>query len=428
MSSGTSLASSSGGGYSGGGSVFCPSSSTSHDVGRAYSPTSPVPSDLTPAFASDTRSHDGHSVYDGGGGGSGAWQGGGGGKHFLLNGGGMGGERHPGPGGSRRRQLSPLPQRQHQRWLSLQQHQRAVQELVGPDEHHFLAMRPDEQRAFDTAREAGLNDTGCCLMWVQAITNAATHGRSCDREDNPMAGGATWGLPDRVPWEYLSSSLNDHLCRKLTIPSSHGQVVDRGPYSWLVDPSMELGAGGSYGAINTPALRGMNEDEMRFVRERLLRTQEQVWNASAGSRGSGRTERRPSGGVGMRPGWLDIGENGMDQDTISIEAFTDFSRWWAPLITTLSRLRNDWSSTSPVRVHGFVSRQEACTKLLEKDVGTFLLRFSESVAGALVISFTEQVSRGFRFLGRLMPWVCMVALAFGYLCPLPEHRKSVYLA
>lgn len=368
-------------------------------------------------------------MFDGGGGGSGAWQGGGGGEHFLLNGGGMGGARHPGPGGGRQSQFSSGPHRQqHHRRLSLQQHQRAVRELQGLEEHDFLAMRPDEQRAFDTAREAGLNDTGCCLMWVQAVTNAAAHGWSCDREESPMAGGATWALPDRVPWEYLSNSLKDHLCRKLTIPSSRGQVVDRGPYSWLVDPSMELGGGGSYGAINTPALRGMNEDEMRFVRDRLLRTEKQVRNASAGFRGSGRTERWPHRGVGMRPGGLDIGENIMDQDTISIEAFTDFSKWWAPLITTLSRLRNDWSSTSPVRVHGFISRQEACAKLREKDVGTFLLRFSESVAGALVISFTEQVSRGFRLLWTLMSWVCLVALAFGYLCPPPERHKIVYLA
>ncbi|CAN0049952.1 unnamed protein product, partial [Laminaria digitata] len=361
-SSNTSLASSTGGGCVGG-SMFGLNGSTSYDFGRAQSPTSPIPP-LTPAFSSDTRSHGGNPVFEGGGGDGGASEVSGGGDHFLLNGGGMGGPNRPGLGGSSRHsQYSPRPQQQqrHLRRLSQQQRRRAVQELLGADEHESPGMRPDEQRAFDTARDAGLNDTGCCLIWVQAVTNAAAHGWSCDRDDYPMAGGATSGLPDRVPWEYLSGSLKDHLCRKLTIPSSRGQVVDR--------------------------------DEMSFVRERLLRKQEQAWKASAGFRGSGRTERWPSGSVGVRAGGLDIGENSIDKDTISIEAFTEFSKWWAPLMTTLSRLRNDWSSTSPVRVHGFMGRQEACTKLEEQEVGTFLLRFSESVPGALVISFTEEVSR-----------------------------------
>ena len=359
-------------------------------------------------------------MFGGEGGGGVAREGSGGGEHFLLNGGGMGGTMHPGPGGHRH-SISPRPQRQpqHLRRLSVQQQLRARQELLGGDEYDPPTMRPDEQRAFDTAREAGLNEKGCCLMWVHAVTNAAANGWSCDREDYPMVGGATCGLPDRVPWEYLFSSLRDHLCQKLTIPSSHGQVVDRGPYAWLVDTSMELGGGGSYGAINTPTLRGMNEEEMSFVRERLLREQEQVWTASAGFRGSGRTDRRPIAGV--RLGGLDIGEIGMDQDTITIEAFTEFSKWWGPLITTLSRLRNDWSSTSPVRVHGFVGRQKACKMLLEKEVGTFLLRFSESVAGALVISFTEQVSRGFRFRCASMPWVCKGVLMFSCFCSMPQH-------
>ena len=378
-------------------------SSASHD-GRVHSPTSTVSTPLTPAFSSDSRSHAGSShagsaMFDMGGGVGVGWEASGRGEHFLLKGGGMGGS--PGPGGSRFNQYSPRPQR-HQRRLSQQQQRRAQQELLGPDEYNAPAMRPDEQRAFDTARDAGLNDHGCRLIWVHAITNAAANGWSCDSEDYPTTGGATCGVPDRVPWEYLSNSLRDHLCQKLTIPSSRGQIVDHGPYSWLMDSSMGLGGGGSYGAINTPTLRGMNEEEMSFVRERLLRIQEQIWHASAGMRGSGRTERRPSAGMGMRADGVNLGENGMDHNMVAIEAFADFSKWWAPLMTTLCRLRNDWSSTSPVRVHGFVGRQAASTKLLEKEAGTFLLRFSESVAGALVVSFTEHVSRGFSFLCTLI--------------------------
>ncbi|CAN0570005.1 unnamed protein product, partial [Ectocarpus sp. 12 AP-2014] len=74
-------------------------------------------------------------------------------------------------------------------------------------------------------------------------------------------------------------------------------------------------------------------------------------------------------------------------DVISLEAFVEFSLWWAPLMTTLSLLRNDWASTDPTRVHGFISRIAAERQLLERERGTFLLRFSESQPGELVVSF-----------------------------------------
>lgn len=58
----------------------------------------------------------------------------------------------------------------------------------------------------------------------------------------------------------------------------------------------------------------------------------------------------------------------------------------------LSFLRNNWTSTRPILVHGFIGRMAAERRLRQSKPGTFLLRFSESKNGALVVSFTEHVS------------------------------------
>ncbi|CAN0568869.1 unnamed protein product, partial [Ectocarpus sp. 12 AP-2014] len=76
-------------------------------------------------------------------------------------------------------------------------------------------------------------------------------------------------------------------------------------------------------------------------------------------------------------------------DFISVEAFAKFSQWWARLMATLGIIRSDWARTRPVRVHGFMSRVASKRLLMQRECGTFLLRFSESKMGALVISFTQ---------------------------------------
>ena len=94
------------------------------------------------------------------------------------------------------------------------------------------------------------------------------------------------------------------------------------------------------------------------------------------------------GGAGNGGG----GGGGGGDDVVSLDAFVEFSLWWAPLMRTLSLLRNDWASMDPVRVHGFIGRLAAERELQQKERGTFLLRFSESKQGTLVVSFTEHVS------------------------------------
>ncbi|CAN0424624.1 unnamed protein product [Discosporangium mesarthrocarpum] len=83
-----------------------------------------------------------------------------------------------------------------------------------------------------------------------------------------------------------------------------------------------------------------------------------------------------------------LGRQGHQPDTLA--AFVGFSRWWSPLLKTLSLVREEWGSVAPVLVHGFMARRTAEKRLKGRDRGTFLLRFSESRAGALVITFSDR--------------------------------------
>ena len=167
----------------------------------------------------------------------------------------------------------------------------------------------------------------------------------------------------------------------------------------------------------------MNHAELKFVEGALRSKQDGLrrqqyrrrFNGFGGGSGgvmdySGRAELWDRG---MRLGRGSVGGGGRDErvsggddeDIISLEAFVRFSDWWAPLMITLSRLRNDWASTNPVRVEGLVGRLEAERKLLLRERGAFLLRFSESRPGALVVSFSENVSMYVQVIPRCPPYV-----------------------
>ena len=61
-------------------------------------------------------------------------------------------------------------------------------------------------------------------------------------------------------------------------------------------------------------------------------------------------------------------------------------------MTTLSRIPEEWESDNPVKVHGFIDRLEAKRKLFKTNQpGMFLLRFSESRPGDLILTFTYEV-------------------------------------
>ena len=250
----------------------------------------------------------------------------GGSGHFLLNGGGApsflnGSDKHSPPS--------------HQR--------RELQETEAPQ------MTPVEKLAWDTAAETRLRDRGRRLVWVEATVNAAAE-RSERGKGAPGSGEA--GRPDCVPWKNLSKSLEHHLCGMLTLPSTQGQVVDEGPLGWRGSAGytgVEMGGGhgqmGGYGSMNSVAPRGMNHAELKFAEGVLRSKQDALRRQQYRRRFNGFSSG--SGSAMDYSGRAERVSGGDDEDIISLEAFVRFSDWWAPLMMTLSRLRNDWASTNP---------------------------------------------------------------------------------
>lgn len=78
--------------------------------------------------------------------------------------------------------------------------------------------------------------------------------------------------------------------------------------------------------------------------------------------------------------------------TIARSRFIVFcEEWWAPLLKSLRILKVEFSCREPMIIHGFLSRQKTEEKLLETGVeGVFILRFSESQKGHMVVSFTDR--------------------------------------
>jgi len=74
--------------------------------------------------------------------------------------------------------------------------------------------------------------------------------------------------------------------------------------------------------------------------------------------------------------------------------FRDFCRnWWEPLLVTVRRLRHEWNSESPRLILGFIDRKSAENLLQNSREGTFLIRFSDTKAGWLAITFTLEIEK-----------------------------------
>ncbi|CAB1101249.1 unnamed protein product [Ectocarpus sp. CCAP 1310/34] len=248
----------------------------------------------------------------------------------------------------------------------LQEYRRVSAQEAPCIEPESSQMDLKEQRAWDLARAAGVVDRGCRLIWVTATSRMA---RGCRQDDGGGSGGG-WSSRrgEIVSWECLQESLMEHL--------REGTKTTR---NWD-DP------------IILPHGRVVDTPQLEFIRGILRRGQEAVAKARWGATGDECTE---------------VGGDGRD-DFVSVEAFANFSQWWAPLMATLGIIRNDWATTRPVRVHGFMSRVASKRLLMQRECGTFLLRFSESRMGALVISFTQpsvSVSRLSRISRCLVPFI-----------------------
>jgi len=114
---------------------------------------------------------------------------------------------------------------------------------------------------------------------------------------------------------------------------------------------------------NTTA-RELNLDEREFLKERM--------NSSRSKRIKGNGDVR-----------------------ITFEDFVIFCDWLGPTLKTLNSISSEWQSTDPKLVHGFIGRS-ATEHMLQKSPlpGVFAIRFSESRAGWLAISFNDTMKRG----------------------------------
>ena len=235
-----------------------------------------------------------------------------------------------------------------------------------------------QQHPQDTASETELRGLGCYAVWQGAIGIAQADGRTYG--ERPLAGDTVCGRTNRAPLKCVSDTLRRHLCRRHCFSNSHCRIRKNYPqYEFHDDGRVELEESESDDAVDRPTSCGISDEEMRFVEERL---QDEQRKLACGGRGRHDVDA---------------------QDTISIEGFVQFCKWWAAAMATVWQLRDDRWSTA-VGMRWFVGRQAAYDMLSEKESGTFLLRFSETRPGALVISLKKNVSQLHCFLRTARYW------------------------
>ena len=261
-----------------------------------------------------------------------------------------------------------------------------------------------QARASSIAFDAGLKNRRSKLVWVGATVRAEAEGQSV-RDDEHDA------YYRSVPWSCLSLDLRQSLSDLLITGEDETQSVDDDHREEIEKSGRRLSSecrffsggglgdrdqGLGHGYVSSFKPRLLGDDDLQFIRDVLRYFT---------SRGEG--HRRGTHSFGSNAGGYAEareavqGEHELNQpkddveDTICLETFASFCRWWwEPVMTTLARISEEWASDRPVRVHGFIGRLEAKRKLLKTgQPGVFLLRFSESRPGHLILASTYEVSK-----------------------------------
>lgn len=198
-----------------------------------------------------------------------------------------------------------------------------------------------------------IRDRACADVWAKVSALAAGNG-SGSRTNN---GQMTPVLPTSVRWSSLISALSESLEAETRV-SCEVEGAAEGRNS----------AGREMLETHTISLaRRLTKDDAKFLFHRMQLDQSSVVNSTRGH--------------------VDY--------VVERSRFMVFCEWWAPLLQALTILNTEFSCKKPILIHGFLNRQKTEDTLLSaKEVGVFLLRFSESHAGYLVVSFTDLECEG----------------------------------
>ena len=212
--------------------------------------------------------------------------------------------------------------------------------------------RADSDINMEEARRIAISvipDVTCAEVWAR-VSAAST------------AGGNLYAPPlTSVRWSVLISALSDSLKNETKV------VLDRrqGAAPWGGTMSTE-----DDNMVSTTMSRKLTKEDARFLEGRIKLEDAVVVS------GRGRAD----------------GTSTVDYMITRARFIVFCEEWWAPLLTTLRLLDAEFACTDPIIIHGFLSRQAATKKLLAtNETGVFLLRFSESQKGLLVVSFTDIV-------------------------------------
>lgn len=246
-----------------------------------------------------------------------------------------------------------------------------------------------ESRASDIASNAGLKLPWCIRIWVGATKTAEAEGWSVkgDTDDAHY-----YSVPLKYIWLNLRTMFSQLQLaggnKEDFVDDHHRARVEGSGRSFSSNSCHYSGVGLcprgrdlGYGYTSTFKPRNLTEHDFDFVRDVLRRSSERGDLDAAGEH----TEE-------------DVHSQSDSEDNeevITLETFVNFcTRWWEPVVDTVSRMLNDWTAMKPTKVHGFISRSEAEHVLLSSGkAGVFLLRFSGSRPGLLVLTFTSQVSK-----------------------------------
>ena len=204
-----------------------------------------------------------------------------------------------------------------------------------------------------------------------------------------------------VPWGYLSRALELSVSNLQTIGDDEMCSVES-PYS------MDIGSNGkssssercsSSGASCYVRSGGLGHGYMSSFRPRLLNSDELkfIWKLLRSYEGN-KADHRRAVSSGYAEKGSELIQPGYDNknDIFSLKTFVKFCQWWIPVTTTLLQIPNEWASLNHVKVQGFMGVIQANDLLLKKNLpGVFLLRFSESNPGRLVLTHTREVRKYF---------------------------------